>query len=120
MKFTADSSREGSAPRMAGRLVYENMPEILVGNICQAIEMLGLKDTQERATKDTIKNLIYENFSYDRGCRYLDHELVSVIDSVHWQSRRYAEKEGILVGNADYCLTMTLPIQEVTDTEEVK
>lgn len=109
MKFTADSSKEGGSPRIAGRLVYENLPESLVGQLCQVIEMLGLRDSQERATKDTIKNVIYEAFSFDRGCKYLDSELVQVIESVFWQARTYGEKNSVLVGKADYALTMTLP-----------
>ncbi len=120
MQFTADSKKQSGNLLVSGLLVYQDVPESLVGKMCQVIEMLGLRESQERATKDTIKNLIYQTFSSDQGCRYIDRELVSVIDSVFWQARMYNEKNGCLTGNGDYSLTMTVAEPEAVPESVAK
>lgn len=69
------NSKEQTLRYGSAMLLPDRTPEGLVGRIASIIEMLGLKDTQEKSTKDTIKREIYNAFSYDQGCHYVDDAL---------------------------------------------
>lgn len=77
--------------------------------MCQIIEMLGLRETQEKAAKDSVKNTIYDMLGHDGSAEFIDHELYSVILSVCWQERHYANKNGLLIEQGDYLLVKTIP-----------
>lgn len=109
MRFTADSSTQSSGIRQFGLLLPEPLRESLVGKMCQIIEMLGLKDSQEKAAKDSVKNAIYDMLGHDGSAELIDAELYEIILSVLWQERNYSQKHGVLTGSGDYCLTKTIP-----------
>jgi len=91
-------------------LVQGHTPEHLVGRVCQAIEMLGLKDTQEKATKDILRKEIYSFFSRDYGALFVDTDLADVIHHVYEQERRYCDKQGLPPGHKGvYTLIKELP-----------
>lgn len=85
--------------------------------MCQVIEMLGLRDTQEKATKDTVRNLIYESFLSERGCKYIEKDLMSVLETVLWKAKEHYQKNFVPIGHASYSLTMTIPDQEVQEAK---
>ena len=82
----------------ASMCVPENTPEFIVGRMCQLIEMLGLKEGQEKATKDSIKREIYNAFSQDQGCYYIDSELTTVIKLLKDKEEKYCYEKGMPTG----------------------
>jgi len=74
--------------------------------MCTLIESLGLKDSQEKAIKDLVKNEIYQMF--DHESIYIAPELALVIRMVKHKEADEAKKEGIPAGvYGDYELTFT-------------
>jgi len=78
--------------------VPESTPSFIVGRMCQIIEMLGLKEGQEKATKDSIKREIYNAFSPDQGCYYIDSELTTVIKLMKDKEEKYCYEKGTPTG----------------------
>jgi hypothetical protein len=108
MIFTADSATQKSQINQTGLLIPEGVRESLIGKMCQIIEMLGLRDTQEKATKDSVRNAIYDMLGHDGSTEYIESNLYEVINSVIWQARNDARSKGELMPDGDYCLTKTI------------
>jgi pantothenate synthetase len=82
-KLSLDSPRFGS-----GFAVYESVPESLVGRVLPIIEAMGLKDSQERAVKDMIRNTIYTVFFDENKPVRLDEGLHSFIREKYYDKKR--------------------------------
>jgi hypothetical protein len=93
MQFKSKTlEQRGALTAAPSYLVNSHTPEHLVGRLCQLVEMMGLRETQEKATKDTLKQIIYDAFSYENGCRTLDGELCYVIWDVIHKEEQYARE----------------------------
>lgn len=92
----------------AGRMVPQETPEHLVGRLCTLIETMGLKDTQEKATKDLIKQEVYKMFSQDGSAWWLEDTLYAVIYNCLVAKQESARKENLPPGlDGEYVLTFT-------------
>lgn len=109
-QFKSKTQDQGTGSLMPGYyMVNENIPQHLVGRLCQIIEMLGLREAQEKATKDTVKEQIYDAFPWDKGARVLDGNLVEVILDVMEQENKHASENMMLSGfTGSYELTKTI------------
>lgn len=110
MQFKSKSDEQSSGIYPTNWMVPIDTSDHIVGRMCQVIEMLGLKDSQEKATKDLLRKEIYSFFSQDRGCLFIDSDLVQTIWHVEEQERRHAQKLGTLPGRKGvYTLIKDLP-----------
>ena len=67
-----------------GYVVFDNVPESLVGRVLPIIEAMGLKDSQEKSVKELIRQTLYDVF-YDKEPIYIDQKFHTVIRSKYWK-----------------------------------
>jgi len=89
-----------------GYLVPDNIRTALIGKVCAQIEVMGLKDTQEKAVKDILRQTINEVFSMDYGASYIGNDFYSTILEMLYKQKEVAKEEGLPCGvmRGDYAI----------------
>jgi len=88
-----------------GYIVPECARTVLIGKVCAQIEVMGLKDAQEKAVKDILRQNINEVFSMDFGSTFVDYDFYSTILEMLWMQKEVAKEEGSLcVMRGDYAI----------------
>jgi hypothetical protein len=86
----------GSVGYAEGYVIFHDVPETLVGSILEIIEAIGLKDSQERAVKDIIRQKVYSIF-YDRDPIYIKNDLHTMLREKYWAHKKKATADGVPV-----------------------
>jgi len=92
IKVTSDSARLTGGE---GYLVPDSTRTTLIGKVCAQIEVMGLKDTQEKAVKDILRQTINEVFSMDYGSSYIGYDFYSTILEMLYEQKKVAQEEGL-------------------------
>lgn len=95
-KINMPSSSEVSYGQ--GYVIFQDVPEVLVGSILEILEAIGLKDSQERAVKDIVRQKIYSTF-YDREPIYISSDLHSMLRRKHWDLKKKADQASVALSN---------------------
>jgi len=85
-----------------GYIVPENARTSLIGKVCAQIEVMGLKDSQETAVKDILRQTINEVFSMDFGSSFIGYDFYSTIHEMLSMQKEVAQEEelpSIMRGN---------------------
>lgn len=70
-----------------GYVIFRDVPETIVGSILEIVEAIGLKDSQEKAVKDIIRQKIYSVF-YDKDPVYIKSDLHSLLREKYWDLKK--------------------------------
>lgn len=109
MKITSTSNDKCYEDGNTALLISKHIPTSLTGRLLQLIETMGLPETQEKATKDTIKNIVYDTFGHDSSSEFIDEMLYAVLLDIIWQERSYRSVNGVLENEGKkYSLTKEL------------
>ena len=92
IKVVSDSARLTAGD---GYLVPENTRTTLIGKVCSQIEAMGLKETQEKAVKDILRQEINSVFSMDYGSQFIDYDFYSTILEMVYEQKEVAQQENL-------------------------
>ncbi len=73
----------------------ENTRTTLIGKVCGQIEAMGLRETQEKAVKDILRQQINEVFSMDYGSQFIDYDFYSTILEMVYEQKEVAQQENL-------------------------
>lgn len=111
-KFTAASLGSGSSgTAIGGGYIFSgNRVDHLIGRVLTHIETLGLRESQEKAIKDLLKQEIWAPFNgLHNDLSYVDEQLETVIRNVQHQAR---SENNVLGGRPEYTLTVEVEVVE--------
>lgn len=77
---------EPTVDRGFSYLVGNHYPDSLVGNLLEAIEILGLSETQEQGFKNLVRDLIWKHFQSSNTVM-VDEELAHKMAIDWWKKR---------------------------------
>lgn len=97
MKVSTGSEVKKSAYYGSGYVVNAEMPDFAVGRICTLIESFGLRESQERAAKDILRQEVWSWFSRTNSL-YISPNLNNAIRDIDEAITR-AERESPLEKN---------------------
>ena len=87
----------------SGFVMFHETPKTIIGKIITLIEVLGLNPNQEKATKDLIKQAVWDTI--DNQCLFINAETHSKIRDDYNKQRRLNElkfeKEQELLNNLE-------------------
>lgn len=113
MKKITETSKgsNGSGSVEGGGYIFSgHMVDHLVGRVLTHIETLGLRESQEKAIKDLLKQEIWAPFNgLQSGIIYVDESLERVIRSVQYQAREIKSR---LVKGVEYTLTVEIETED--------
>lgn len=109
MKKITETSKgsNSSGTLMGGGYIFSGHGvDHLVGRVLTHIETLGLRESQEKAIKDLLKQEIWAPFnSMQSGLVYVEEQLENVIRSVQYQATKVNSQLG---GRPEYTLTVEI------------